>query len=87
MTLVPGLVTASRQEVSDTTADLARLLIRTQTGYWYQTKDIARPGTRIPRRYTAGVWLVSFIRETAVQVSIIAAIATIVGAVVAVIGH
>jgi hypothetical protein len=87
MTLVPGLVTASRQEFSDTTADLARLFIRTQTGYWYQTKDIARRGTRIPRRYTAGVWLASFLRETAIQVGIIAAIATIVGAAVAVIGH
>jgi hypothetical protein len=87
MTLVPGLVTASRQDVSAATTDLARLLIRTQTGYWYQTDDIARQGTRIPRRYTAGVWLASVVRETAVQVGMIAAFATIVAAVVAVFAH
>jgi hypothetical protein len=87
MTLVPGLVTASRQDISATMADLARLLIRTQTGYWHQTSDVARQGTRIPRRYTVSIWLASIIRETSVQVGMIAALATIVGAAVAVIGH
>jgi hypothetical protein len=81
ISMIPGLVTASREEIEAVTADLARLLIRTQTGYWYQTDDIVRSGSSVPRKYARRIWFSSFITNPAIQVAIIAWTATIAAAI------
>ena len=55
ISLIPGLVTAGDTEIEAINSDIARLIIRSQTGYWYQTSDIARQGMPIPWRYAAWV--------------------------------
>jgi hypothetical protein len=83
--LIPGLVTAGNTEIEAINSDLARLLIRSQTGYWYQTSDIARRGVPVPRRYAAWISSVSFIRNRSIQISLMTVLATLGAALIAVI--
>jgi hypothetical protein len=87
MSLVPGLVVAGRTEIEVINADLTRLLIRTQTGCWHQTSDIARHGMPMPRRNAARIALASFIKDRSIQVAFIALAATITAAVIALLVH
>jgi hypothetical protein len=81
ISIVPALVTADRNEIEAINADLARLLIRSQTGYWYQTRDIARHETAVPRWNAIRISIASFIRDRSVQVAMLALLATIIAAV------
>jgi len=85
MTLIPGLITAEQPEIDSLNENLARLLIRTQTGYWYQTDDIAKEGMPMKRSDTIRISLTSLIKDRAIQVAFIALIATVTGAVVSLI--
>ena len=76
ISLIPGLVTADDTEIEAINSDLARLIIRSQTGYWYQTSDIARQGTPIPWRYAAWISSLSFIRNRSIQIALMTAIPT-----------
>jgi hypothetical protein len=87
MSLVPGLVVAGRAEIEAINSDLTRLLIRTQTGYWHQTSDIARHGMPMPRRNAARISLASFVSDRKIQVAFIALAATIIAAVIALLTH
>jgi hypothetical protein len=87
MSLVPGLVVAGRDEIEAVNSDLTRLLIRTQTGYWYQTSDIARHATPMPRRNAARISLASFASDRSIQVAFIALAATVIAAIIALLKH
>lgn len=87
MSMVPGLVTADQEEIAAINSNLARLLIRSQTGYWHQTNDIAKKGAPAPRRDAIQISLSSFFKERPVQLAILAVTgtlaATIISAIVA----
>jgi hypothetical protein len=83
ISIVPGLVTADQGMIEVINTDLARLLIRSQTGYWYQTGDIARPGMPMRRRDAIRISLASFIRDRSIQVAILALAATLAAALIA----
>jgi hypothetical protein len=87
LSLIPCLVTAGQEEVQQVNADLARVLIRTQLGFWYQTSDISRPVNSIPLRYAAWLAFGSFFKEKSIQVAIIAFSATVLSAILLFIGH
>ena len=87
MSLVPGLVVAGRAEIEAINADLTRLLIRTQTGYWHQTSDIARHGMPTPRKNAIRISLASFAADRSIQVAFIALTATIIAAVIVFVKH
>ena len=87
MSLIPGVVVAGQAEIEAINADLTRLLIRTQTGYWHQTSDIARRGMPMPRRNAVRISLASFARDRTIQVAFIALTATIIAAVIVFLKH
>jgi hypothetical protein len=87
ISLIPGLVVAGQSEIAAINADLTRLLIRTQTGYWHETSDILRHGTPMPRRNAARIALASFIKDRAIQVAFITLTATVVAAGIALLVH
>ncbi len=87
MSLVPGLVVAGRAEIEAINADLTRLLIRTQTGYWHQTSDIARHGMPTPRKNAIRISLASFAADRSIQVAFIALTATVIAAVIVFVKH
>jgi hypothetical protein len=87
MSLVPGLVVARQPEIRIINENLARLLIRTQTGYWYETSDIARHGMPMPRRNAIRISLAAFIKDRSIQVAFIALAATIIAAIIALLTH
>jgi len=82
ISIVPTLVTANRDEIDMINADLARLLIRSQTGYWHQTHDIARHGTPLRRWNSIRISIASFIGDRSIQVAMLAVFAAIVAAVI-----
>jgi hypothetical protein len=81
--LIPCLVTAGQEETRKVNADLARVLIRTQLGFWHQTADISRPANFMPLRYVIWPSLGSFFNDksvrTAILVAIIAALVPFIG--------
>jgi hypothetical protein len=83
VSLIPGLVTAGETEIEAINSDLARLVIRSQTGYWYQTSDIARQGMPIPRRDAIWISFASSVRDRSIQVALIALTATLIAAAIA----
>lgn len=85
ISIVPGVVTASQEEIAEINSNLARLLIRSQTGYWHQTSDIAKRGVPMPRRDAIRISLSSFFKERSVQLAFIAVTGTLVGAIISVI--
>lgn len=81
MSLIPSLVTASRSEVGAINDDLARLIIRSQTGYWYQTGDIVRREMPLPRKDAVKISVTSFIGDRSIQVAMLALTATLIAAI------
>lgn len=81
ISLIPGLVTADQEEIENINSDLARLIIRSQTGYWHQTSDLARHGAPMPKRSAIGIATASFIRDRSIQVAIIALVSALIGTV------
>ena len=81
MSLIPSLVTASQSEVDAINEALARLIIRSQTGYWYQTGDIVRREMPLPRKDAVKLSVTSFIRDRSIQVAMVALTATLIGAI------
>lgn len=77
ISLIPGLVAIDDNKIAEINSDLARLLIRSQTGYWYQTSDIVRQGMPIPKRYAAWISSASFVRNRSIQIALMAAVATL----------
>jgi hypothetical protein len=88
MSMVPGLVTAGQEEIAAINSNLARLLIRSQTGYWHQTSDIAERGAPVPRRDAIQIFLISFFRERQAQLTILAVAGTLAAAIIsAIVAH
>jgi hypothetical protein len=87
MTLIPGLVTAGQFEIKNINENLTRLLIRTQTGYWHQTEDIAKEGMPMRRGDAIRISLASFIEDRPIQVAFIGFVAAIVTATIGLIKH
>ena len=87
ISLVPGLVTADQAEIKTINENLARLLIRTQTGYWHQTSDIAKRGLPMPRRNAVRISLVTFIKDRSIQAAFIALAAAIIAAIIGISAH
>jgi hypothetical protein len=85
LSLSPALVTADRDGIAEINRDLARLLIRSQLGYWYQTEDIVKRGAVIPRREAMLISIVTFIKDRSIQVAFIALIAALVAAILPII--
>ncbi|MBO2447157.1 hypothetical protein J4573_08670 [Actinomadura barringtoniae] len=86
MSMIPCIVTADADQVAEIVTDLARLLIRSQTGYWHQTNDIAR--SPVTRHWTdrARQQVTDFLLDRSVQIAILAAIASLIAALVALLG-
>jgi len=88
VSLMPGLVTARQNEIDSINSDLVRLLIRTQTGYWYQTRDITRHGMAIPRRSAFSIGLRSAFTDRPIQVALISTTGTLLVSIIgSVISH
>ena len=85
LSLIPALVTANCNEIAAINCDLTRLVIRSQTGYWHQTRDIVRSIPVIPRREAMLVSLLTFVKDRSIQVAVIAFIASIIGSVMPII--
>jgi hypothetical protein len=85
LSLIPLLVTADCDGIADINRDLARLLIRSQMGYWYQTDDLAKQGTVLPRRDAMRISVISFIKDRSIQVAFIALLAVIMASVLPII--
>jgi hypothetical protein len=85
LSLLPSLVTADSVEISRINCDLTRLLIRSQLGYWYQTKDIGRPGIIVPKREVIRASLNAFIADRSIQVAVIAMFTALLSAIMPVI--
>jgi hypothetical protein len=83
MTLVPGIVTAGAQEIDQINEDLARLIIRSQTGYWHQTGDIAKHGAALTRPNTIRLGFLGFIKDRAVQIASLTLVAALLSAALA----
>lgn len=79
LSLIPVLVTADCSEIAAINCDLARLIIRSQTGYWHQTADIVRSTPVIPKREAMRISILTFIKDRSIQVAVIAFIAALVG--------
>jgi hypothetical protein len=78
--LVPALATADCDGIAVINRDLARLIIRSQLGYWHQTSDIAKHGVVVPRRESLRISILTFIKDRSIQVALIALTAGIVAA-------
>jgi hypothetical protein len=87
ISIIPVLVTADLQKIENINSDIARLIIRTQTGYWYQTDDIVRDGTAVPRRESILISISTFFKDRSVQVAFIAFTATVLAGVAAIIAR
>ena len=85
LSLIPLLVTADCDGIADINRDLARLLIRSQLGYWYQTNDLAKQGTVLPRRDAMRISVISFIKDRSIQVAFIALLAVLIASVMPII--
>lgn len=85
LSMIPNLVTADCDEIQAINCDLARLVIRSQTGYWYQTNDIGSRGAVVPRRDAMRISVLTFIKDRAIQVALIALAASLIGTVVPVV--
>lgn len=71
LTMIPGLAALDADEMRSINEDIARILIRTQLGYWYQTEDIAIDGVSIPLKYRARLGLGAFFQDRSIQVALI----------------
>jgi hypothetical protein len=80
ISMMPGLVTAKAPEIEAVNADLVRLVIRSQTGYWHQTASVARPRAPVTRPNKIRLLLRDFARDRAIQVAIIALITSLLTA-------
>jgi hypothetical protein len=85
LSLIPLLVTADCDGIADINRDLARLLIRSQLGYWYQTDDLAKQGTVLPRRDAMRISVISFIKDRSIQVAFVGLIAILIASVMPII--
>jgi len=83
LSIIPSLVAPDPQEIKHIADDFARLIIRTQTGYWYQTSDIAKGRPPLRRGEAIRIALISFVADRSIQVALIALTATAVGATLA----
>jgi hypothetical protein len=81
--LVPMLVTADRDEIYKVNVQIVRLLIRSQTGYWFQTDDIAAYDMPMLKRDSARISLASFAKDRSIQVAFITLTSTLIGTVIA----
>ncbi len=83
LSMIPALVTANRDEIAVINCNLARLVIRSQTGYWHQTDDIGRHGAVVPRRDAMRISVLTFIKDRAIQVALIALVTSVIASVIA----
>jgi hypothetical protein len=72
--LIPCLITANQEETQKVNADLARVLVRTQLGFWHQTDDISRPASFMPLRYAILPSLGSLFSDKSVRIAILVTI-------------
>lgn len=79
LSLIPALVTANCDEIAAINRDLARLMIRSQTGYWHETKDIVKHGAVVPKRDAVQISILTFIKDRSIQVAFMALIAALIG--------
>jgi hypothetical protein len=85
LSLIPPLVTADRDEIAAINCNLARLVIRSQTGYWHQTEDIVKQGAVVPRRDTILISVLTFIKDRSVQAALILSIGALIGTIITVV--
>jgi hypothetical protein len=85
LSLIPALVTADSDCVAEINRNLARLLIRSQLGYWYQTDDIVKRDAIMPLRDEMRISVTTFIKDRSIQVAFIALLAALAAAILPVV--
>jgi hypothetical protein len=78
--LVLAVATADRGEVSTINGNLARLIIRSQTGYWYQTEDLVKAGGVVAKSDSIKITVLTFLKDRSIQVALIALMGVIISA-------
>lgn len=78
LSMVPSIVRATPDDIRAMNGDLARLIIRSQTGYWHQTADLRRAQAPMRGRDRIRVAITGTLSDRAIQTALIGVIAAMV---------